>query len=422
MKVIKKLFAIVLACTFVMVGYSSPRTITYAEQLDIMDEISLQLERDKQSPIIYEATWEQYTFDKNLLPYLGQVRVESPYVYVIDLIARKNGNIHIDVVCKHPDHEGDCGYCAPCYPSNLYIDIPSSIAPLCEQGANGRSIMCGTLVYPNNTNVSDICTYEYTCYKEDPIYGIVSVQYYTEGTETYYTEGTETSGDLGTTYSCYPANVQSISDGSYINGPDIKDIPVIQLDFYVKEEYLTQDVIIGFTNSVVPAGMPTASPLAPEHRDVLIPFGSSEEVPMYTDKDTYIQELENKVTELENKITELESNPITSYKPGDINGDGIIDATDASSILCYYAYVMTGGDGNLNILDFVENEDEYMAANVTSTTTTVPMTTTTTTQTTVATTTAPSMDIGGSKSNYENGFSSNNTGGIRNQFDKKPMG
>lgn len=404
MKVFRKLFAAILACTFVMAGINYREILipvtTFAET-----DFTQQLEQDKQSPVIYEATWEQYTFDKGLLPYLGKTSVKCPYVYDIKLIARKNGNIHIDVVINYALHGSfrpDNGtVSAPA----LLIDIPSTVACLGDYGANGRSIMCGTFVNPSQNDYFGGDYYYSGTQDVDSKDGIISVDYRLG--EWWSTNSRE--------YECMPAIMRYKNSNKYISYLETGDLPVIQLDFYVKERYLTEDLTISFTNDVVISD--PRIPVDPEHTDVLIPFGSSEKV---TDKDTYIEELENKVTELENKITELESNPITPYKPGDINGDGIIDATDASSILCYYAYVMTGGDGNLSILDFVENEDEYMAANATPTTTTVP--TTTTTQTTTTTTTTPSMDIGGSKSNYENEFSSNNTGSIRNQFDKKPMG
>lgn len=336
MKVIKKLFAIVLACTFVMVGINYGNILTPVTTVAETD-FSNQLEQDKQSPIIYRTTGN--------LAIKGGGRATLGYT----LTARENGNINISI---SPGTNF--------YSSSLKNSVLGSlkfnsnmIAPIGISGANGVSIL-NDHTYFETSELVLVRSYN----EEEILYSLT------------YIDNRNTLSAI--------------------------------FNLYVKEPYLTTNQTINLSDN-----------------EIEIPFGDSNPP---ADKDTYIQELENKVTELENKITELESNPITPYKPGDINGDGIIDATDASSILCYYAYVMTGGDGNLNILDFVENEDEYMAANVTSTTTTVPITTTTTTQTTTTTTTTPSMDIGGSESNYESEFSSNNTGGIRNQFDKKPMG
>jgi hypothetical protein len=33
---------------------------------------------------------------------------------------------------------------------------------------------------------------------------------------------------------------------------------------------------------------------------------------------------------------------------GDVNGDGLVDATDASDILQFYAYIQTGGTASLS--------------------------------------------------------------------------
>lgn len=44
---------------------------------------------------------------------------------------------------------------------------------------------------------------------------------------------------------------------------------------------------------------------------------------------------------------------ISNYKKGDMNGDGLIDASDASEILAYYAYLSTGGT-----LDYDEYKEQ----------------------------------------------------------------
>ena len=327
MKVIKKLFVIVLACTLIGTGlFYKPilPTVTAADT-----DYTEQLENDKLSPIIYRTSVEG-------------TNVSNTWNFIFSLVARENGNIHIDVQCV--SYKSSWGTNINDIGNIAFND--SQIAAVGEVGTNGKSVFRG-------------------------------------GKSSSYSKFITSYVENNVVYTCIYSNY----------GDNLPGQNVMWFDLYVKEPYLTTNQIINLFGT-----------------EVEIPFGNPP-----IDKDVYIKELEN-------KVTELESNPITSYKPGDINGDGIIDATDASSILCYYAYVMTGGDGNLNILDFVENEDEYMSVNVTSTITTAPTTiTTTTTQTTATTTTTPSMDIGGSKSNYESEFSSNNTGGIRNQFDKEPM-
>lgn len=54
---------------------------------------------------------------------------------------------------------------------------------------------------------------------------------------------------------------------------------------------------------------------------------------------------------------EAENEPVptpgSDFQEGDINRDGIIDATDASCILSYYAYVSTGGDASVSIYDYI---------------------------------------------------------------------
>ncbi|WP_295074157.1 dockerin type I domain-containing protein, partial [Ruminococcus sp.] len=47
-----------------------------------------------------------------------------------------------------------------------------------------------------------------------------------------------------------------------------------------------------------------------------------------------------------------------SYKLGDVNANGIVDAVDASLVLQYYAKISTGGDGGFT-------EEQKLAANVT---------------------------------------------------------
>ncbi|MBO4523639.1 MAG: hypothetical protein J5723_03060 [Ruminococcus sp.] len=47
-----------------------------------------------------------------------------------------------------------------------------------------------------------------------------------------------------------------------------------------------------------------------------------------------------------------------TYKLGDVNANGIVDAVDASMVLQYYAKISTGSDGGFT-------EEQKLAANVT---------------------------------------------------------
>ena len=52
-------------------------------------------------------------------------------------------------------------------------------------------------------------------------------------------------------------------------------------------------------------------------------------------------------SEFENATIHFEAKEIPEPLTPDVNRDGAIDASDASCILAYYAYVMTGGKGTI---------------------------------------------------------------------------
>ncbi len=58
---------------------------------------------------------------------------------------------------------------------------------------------------------------------------------------------------------------------------------------------------------------------------------------------------------------EAENEPVptpgSDFQEGDVNRDGIIDATDASCILSYYAYVSTGGDASVSIYEYISKSE-----------------------------------------------------------------
>lgn len=256
---IKKILSIFFACIFVMVSLSYGDGVMYSTALDYISP------EDRESAIIYRTSYEGSN-------------VNDTWNFIYTLVARQNGNIHIEIQCK--SYKSSWGNNIQDIGNIAFND--TMIASVNEQGASGISTYYGESYskFIQSYDVSNI------------IYTVI------------YSDG-----------------------GSNLVGQTL-----MTFNLYVKEPYLTTNQVINFFGN-----------------EIEIPFGEP-----YVDKDTYIQELEGKISKLEDRITELESGSITPYKPGDINGDDIIDATDASLILCYYAYLMTGGDPNIGILDFEE--------------------------------------------------------------------
>ena len=224
---------------------------------------------NKKSPIIYRTSHE------------GR-NIKGEFTFTYALIARENGNIHIDIQANNCSPEnprvsgsriGEIG--------NLSFN-DNMIAAVGEDGASGTSFF----KQGNSTILSSFDNERIT-------YTIFDSEYCD-------------SGDIGRT--------------------------ITYFDLYVKEDYLNINQTIDFFGEEV--CIPFGKDLITDDTDSLKARIAELEV-----------ENVNLKVELEavNKRLEDASVLIDQTTNGDINGDGYTNAADASVILGYYSYLSTGG-------------------------------------------------------------------------------
>lgn len=132
------------------------------------------------------------------------------------------------------------------------------------------------------------------------------------------------AGSKNLTYIVFPESVSVIPQGLFDNCSSLKKIMILNKECKIDAEISPDIEIAGYKDSTV---------------------------------DKYTSQMGYTFIDIEAE-NEPVPTPGSDYQEGDINRDGLIDATDASCILSYYAYLSTGGDASVPIYEYINSNTD----------------------------------------------------------------